>query len=138
VLVPKVIVMLVPVLVVDGVVVPGEVEVELVDAVVVVVGVVDDGVVVVVVAVCELLGSGVNGGVVGPEPPNTSITISTSSSTTRAPNKTNAQGERYQGRGGFSGGPGGCCPYAGFSGGCCPYAGGGCWLYAPYSVGCWL
>ncbi len=142
-LVPKVIVMLVPGLVVDGVVVPGEVEVELVDAVVVavvvVVGVVDDGVVVVVVAgVCELLGSGVNGGVVGPEPPNTSITISTSSSTTRAPNKTNAQGDRYHGREGFSGGPGGCCPYAGYSGGCCPYAGGGCWLYAPYSVGCWL
>lgn len=128
-MVPKVIVMLVPVLVVDGVVVPGEVEVvAVVVAVVVVVEVVDDGVVVVVDGVCELLGSGVNGGVVGPEPPNTSITISTSSSTTRAPNKTNAQGERYHGRGGFSGGPGGCCPYAGYSGGCCPYPGGGCWL----------
>jgi hypothetical protein len=116
-LVPKVIVTLVPVLVVDVVVVDGEVEVALVGEVVavvlvVVVGVVDDGVVVVVVAgACEVLGTGVNGLVVEPEPPNVSKTISASSSTTRKPNKTNAQGERYHGRGGFSGGPGGCCAY---------------------------
>ena len=137
--------MLVPVLVDDVVAVDGEVEVALVGAVVVVVvgvvavvvGVVDDGVVVVVVAgACELLGTGVNGLVVEPDPPNISKTISTSSSTTRTPNKTNAQGDRYHGRGGFSGGPGGCCPYAMYSVGCCPYPAGGCCPYPPYSVGC--
>jgi hypothetical protein len=130
-LVPKVIVMLVPVLLVDVVAVDGEVEVALVGAVVVVgvvvmvVGVVDDGVVV-VAAVGELLGTGVNGWVVEPEPPNSTKTISTSSSTRRTPNNTNAQGDRYHGRGGFSGGPGGCCPYP--AGGCCPDP--------PYWVGC--
>jgi hypothetical protein len=120
-LVPKVIVTLVPVLVVDVVVVDGEVEVALVGEVVavVLVVVVDDGVVVVVVAGAgEVLGSGVNGLVVEPEPPNISKTISASSSTTRTPNKTNAQGERYHGRGGFSGGPGGCCPYPPYWVGC--------------------
>jgi hypothetical protein len=129
VLVPKVIVMLVPV-VVGAVVVAGEPEGAVVGAavvvgvvvgvvlgvvlgVVVVVGVVDDGVVVVVVAgVCEVLGTGVNGFVVEPEPPNvvnTRYTASTSSTRTRAPIKTKAHGERYHGRGGFAGGPGGCC-----------------------------
>jgi hypothetical protein len=119
-LVPKVIVMLVPVLVDDVVAVDGEVEVALVGAVVVVVvgvvavvvGVVDDGVVVVLVAAVDgLLGTGPTGWVVEPEPPNNTKTISTSSSTRRTPNNTNAQGDRYHGRGGFSGGPGGCCPY---------------------------
>jgi hypothetical protein len=113
-LVPKVIVMLVPVLVDDVVAVDGEVEVALVGAVVVVVvgvvavvvGVVDDGAV-----VDGLLGTGPTGWVVEPEPPNNTKTISTSSSTMRTPNNTNAQGDRYHGRGGFSGGPGGCCPY---------------------------
>jgi hypothetical protein len=124
-LVPKVIVMLVPVLLVDVVAVAGEVEVAVVGAVVVVVvavvvGVVDDGAVVVVGAgVSELLGTGVNGVVVELEPPNMSKTIIASSSTTRTPNKMNAHGERYHGRGGFSGGPGGCCPYAMYSVGCC-------------------
>jgi hypothetical protein len=116
-LVPKVIVMLVPVLVDDVVAVDGEVEVALVGAVVVVVvavvvGVVDDGAVVLLVAVVDgLLGTGPTGWVVEPEPPNNTKTISTSSSTMRTPNNTNAQGDRYHGRGGFSGGPGGCCPY---------------------------
>jgi hypothetical protein len=140
-LVPKVIVTLVPVLVVDVVVVDGEVEVALVGAVVValvvVVGALDDGVVVVFVAgACEVLGSGVNGLVVEPEPPNVSKTISASSSTTRTPNKTNAQGERYHGRGGFSGGPGGCCPYPPYWVGCSEDPPGGCCPYPPYWVGC--
>jgi hypothetical protein len=133
VLVPNVIVMLVLVLVVDGVVgaVEAEVTVEgavvvvagvvVVVAVVVVVGVVDDGVVVVVVTgVGEVLGTGVNGLVVGPEPPKNTKTTSTKSSTTSAPNNTNAHGERYHGRAGLSGGPGGCWPYGAYSLGCCP------------------
>jgi hypothetical protein len=121
--VPKVIVMLVPVLVVD-VVVAGELDGAVVGAVVVVgvvLGVVVVAVVVVVgvvlgmvvvVGVCEMLGTGVNGLVVEPGPPNvvnTSQTISASSSRKRAPNKTKAHGERYHGRGGSAGGPGGCC-----------------------------
>lgn len=112
-MVPKVIVMLVPVLVVDVVVGAVEPEVALLGAVVVVVGVVAAvvGVVVAVVTgVGEVLGTGVSGLVVEPEPPKISKTIRTSSSTSRAPNNTNAQGDRYHGRGGFSGGPGGCCP----------------------------
>ena len=127
-MVPMVIVMLVPVLLVDVVAVVGAVEVALVGAVVVVVvavvavvvvGVVDDGVVVVdVTGVCGLLGTGVTGAGVEPEPPKISKTISASSSTTKAPNNTNAHGERYHGRGGFSGGPGGGCPYPPYSVGC--------------------
>ena len=132
-MVPNVIVMLVPVLVVDGVVGAGEVEVAVEGAVAVVVGVVvavvvvvvvrvvDEGVVAVVVTgVRELLGTGVNGLVVEPDPPKNTKTTSTRSSTTRAPNNTNAHGERYHGRAGFSGGPGGCRPYGAYSLGGCP------------------
>lgn len=89
----------------------------------VVVGVVDEGVVVaVVVAVRDVVGPGGDG--LEPELPNNNNTISTRRSRARAPNRTHAHGLRYHGRGGSSGGPGGgppggCCPYPKYSVGCC-------------------
>jgi uncharacterized membrane protein YgcG len=111
------------VVVVDAVVVV----VVVVGAVVVVVGAVvvvavsvvgdcDAEVVVVVAAVRAVLDTGPTGLGVEFEPPKIKKTISTKRSAPRAPNPTSAQGLRYQGTPGRSGGPGGGSP-----GGCCPY-----------------
>ena len=85
--------------------------------VVVVVSVVDDcdDEVVVVVAVRALLGTGPTG--LGPEfePPKIKKTISTKRIAPAAPNPTSAQGLRYHGPPGCSGGPG-----SGSPGGCPP------------------
>ena len=112
---------------VDAVVAVVVVVVVVVGAVVVVVGAVvvlvvsvvgdcDAEVVVVVVAVRAVLDTGPTGLGVEFEPPKIKKTISTKRSAPRAPNPTSAQGLRYHGTPGRSGGPGG-----GFPGGCCPY-----------------
>lgn len=118
VVVDSVVVVVVGVVVVVVVVVVGVV-------VVVVVSVVDDGeleVVVVVSAVRDELGSGLNGLVFEFEPPKIRKMIPTNRIAASAPNPTSAHGLRYHGTGGSSGGPGGS------PGGCCPYP--------MYSVGC--
>lgn len=100
----------------------------------VVVGVVDVGLLVVVLAaVWDVVVTEGAGPVLEPVVSNISKTISTKRSRRMAPNTTNAHGLRYQGLGGLSGGPGGgppggCCPYPPPGGGCCPYPGysGGC------------
>ena len=73
-------------------------------------------VVVVVAAVRAVLDIGPTGLEVEFEPPKIKKTISTKRSAPRAPNPTSAQGLRYHGTPGRSGGPGGGPP-----GGCCPY-----------------
>lgn len=101
------------------VVVVDSVVVVVVGDVVVVVSVVGEGEVVVVVVVVAAV-RGVDG--TGPtllsselEPPKIRKTISTNRSAARTPNPTSAQGLRYHGTGGCSGGPGGP------PGGCWPY-----------------
>ena len=89
----------------------------------VVVVVVDDGAVVVdVVAVVRDVEVLDGAGPVLPPLSNISNRISTNRSRMMAPNNTNAHGLRYQGLGGFSGGPGGGPP-------------GGCWPYPGYWAG---
>ena len=115
------------VVVVDSVVAVVVVVVVVVGAVLVVVGAVvvvvvsvvgdcDAEVVVVVAAVRAVLDTGPTGLGVEFEPPKIKKTISTKRSAPRAPNPTSAQGLRYHGSPGRSGGPGGGSP-----GGCCPY-----------------
>jgi uncharacterized membrane protein YgcG len=81
-----------------------------------VVGDCDAEVVVVVAAVRAVLDIGPTGLEVEFEPPKIEKTITTKRSAPRAPNPTSAQGLRYHGTPGRSGGPGGGSP-----GGCCPY-----------------
>ena len=111
------------VVVVVVVVVVGAVVVVVGAVVVVVVSVVGDcDAEVVVVAVREVLDIGPTGLGVEFEPPKIKKTISTKRSAPRAPNPTSAQGLRYHGTPGRSGGPGGGSP-------------GGCRPYPPWPVG---